>query len=144
MPAIATIGAVVTITPGADIQIVLRPDQSKFIDDRSPFSIRVDGILEDDGTIIAIYGDIISGHARYREQIATLFVRVDNADWRIDNRSGSSFKIGQNIANRNAKHHFLHPEGSNIDGLPFIIGYGSVDSRSEDEVDVNCAIEYQD
>ena len=143
MPAIATIGTEVMVTPGADIQIVLRPDRFKFIDDRSPFSIRVGGILEDDGTIIGIYGNIISGHARYRDQIATLFLRVDNADWRKDNRSGSNFKIGQNMANLNGKNHFSHPEGSDIGHFPFIIGYGSIDSRSEHEVDVNSAIECQ-
>src|SRR5881275_517795 len=103
MPAIAIIGAEVRVTPGDDVQIVLGAGKHEFSDDRSPFSLRVAGIMEDAGNIIGVFGDVISGHERYRGLIATLIVRLDHSDWQRDNRSAANFKVGRSVARPNGK-----------------------------------------
>jgi hypothetical protein len=140
MPAIATIGTEVRVTPGDRVQIVTAPGKHEFTEDRSPFSIRVTSIIEDVG-IIGVFGDVISGHDRYRGQTATLFIRLDNSDWARDNRSAANFKVGQSVARPNGKHPFYHPEGTDIDGYPHFVRFGSLDSRSGDESEVNSALQ---
>jgi hypothetical protein len=141
MPAIAEIGTEVRVTPGDDVQIVLAPGKHEFTDDRSPFSIRVTGVMKEAGEIIGAFGDVIAGHQGYRGQTATLLVRLDHSDWRRDNRSAANFKVGRSVARPNGKHPFYHPEGSDMEGFPFIIGFGSLDSRSGDEPEVNSALQ---
>jgi hypothetical protein len=141
MPPIAKIGTEVHVTPADELQIVFGPGNSQFIDDRSPFSVRVTGLLEEDGNIIGVFGDVLTGHERYRDQIATLLVRFDHSDWRRDNRSGANFKVGSTVARPNGKHPFYHPEGTDIEGFPFILRFASLDSRSGDEPTINSALE---
>src|SRR5215470_13015875 len=141
MPAIAEIGTEVRVTPGDDIQIVYAPGKHEFTDDRSPFSVRVAGVMKESGEIIGVFGNVVSGHNRYRGQIATLLVRLDRSDWRRDNRSAANFKVGRSVARPNHKHPFYHPEGTDVEGFPFIIRFGLLDSRSGDEPEVNSARE---
>ena len=141
MFAIAHIGTEVRVTSEDEVQIVHGSGKHEFTDDRSPFSVRVAGIMEESGEIIGVFGDVLSGHQRYRGQTATLLVRLDHSDWRRDNRSAANFKVGRSVARFNGKHPFYHPEGTDIDGFPFVIRYGSLDSRSEDEPEVNSALE---
>jgi hypothetical protein len=140
MPAIAEIGTEVRVTPGDDVQIVLAPGKHEFTDDRSPFSLRVAGVMEESGEIIGVFGEVVSGHQRYQGQTATLLVRLDYSDWRRDNRSAANFKVGRSVAHPNGKHPFYHPEGTDVEGFPFISRYGSLDSRSGDEPEVNSAL----
>jgi hypothetical protein len=140
MPAIATVGAEVTVTPDDEVQIVRGPGNHEFIDDRSPFTVRVTGIMEDLGVVIGVYGDVTAGHQRYLGQIATLFIRLDFSDWRRDNSSQANFKVGRSVARPNGKHPFAHPEGSDIEGFPFAILFGSLDSRQSGEPRVNSAL----
>jgi hypothetical protein len=141
MPAIAQIGTEVRVTPGDEVQIVFAAGKHEFADDRSPFSLRVGGVMEEAGEIIGVFGDVISGHQRYLGQIATLLVRLDHSDWRRDNRSAANFKVGRSVARPNGKHPFYHPEGTDINGFPFVTRYGSLDSRSGNELEVNSALE---
>jgi hypothetical protein len=141
MPAIAQIGTEVRVTPGDDVQIVFAPGRHEFTDDRSPFSLRVAGVIKESGVVIGVFGEVISGHQRYRGQTATLLVRLDHSDWKRDNRSAANFKVGRGIARPNGKHPFYHPEGSDIEGFPFIVRYGSLDSRIGGEPEVNSALE---
>jgi hypothetical protein len=62
MPAIATTGTEVRVTPGDDVQIVYAPGKHEFTEDRSPFSVRVAGVMEEAGQVIGVFGDVISGH----------------------------------------------------------------------------------
>jgi ribosomal protein L28 len=82
MPAIAEIGTEVVVTPGDEVQIVFAPGRYEFSDDRSPFSLRIAGVMEEAGQIIGVFGEVISGHRRYRAQTATIFVRLNHSDWR--------------------------------------------------------------
>jgi len=141
MPAIAKIGTEIRVTPDDDVQIVLAPGKHEFTDDRSPFSLRVAGVMEESGEIIGVFGEVVSGHQRYRGQTATLLVRLDHSDWRWDNRSAANFKVGRSVARPNGKHPFHHPEGTDVEGFPFIIRFGSLDSRSGDDPEVNSALE---
>src|SRR5690242_8588368 len=115
MPAIAKIGTEVKVTPGDDVQIVFAPGKHEFVDDRSPFYLRVAGVIEESGAVIGVFGEVTSGHQRYRGQTATLFVRLDHSDWRRDNRSASNFKVSPSVARPNGKHPFYHPEGSDAE-----------------------------
>ncbi len=139
MPAIAQIEAEVIVTPGDDVQIVHAPGEHEIAHDRSPFSVRVAGVLEERRMIIGVFGEVVSGHDRYRGQTVTLLVRLVGSDWRRDNRSAASFKVGQSVARPNGKHPFYHPEGTDIEGFPFIVRYGSLNSQCEGEPEVNSA-----
>jgi hypothetical protein len=141
MPAIAAIGAEVIVTPEDDVQIVLARGKHEFVSDRSAFSLRVDGVMEESGEVIGVFGKVTRGHARYQGQTATLLVRLDHSDWRRDNRSAANFKVGRSVARPNGKYPFYHPEGTDVEGFPFIARYGSVDSRIGDEPEVNSALE---
>ena len=140
MPPIAQVGVEVRVTPDDDVQIVHAPGKYEFTKDRSPFSMRVAGIMEESGEIIGIFGDVVAGPERYQGQVATLLLRLDHSDWRRDNRSAANFKVGQTVARPNGKHPFYHPEGTDIDGFPFIIRFGSLDSRRGEEPEVNSAL----
>ena len=139
MPAIAAIGTVVKVTPSDELQIVTAPGEHEFTDDQSPFFLRVAGIIEENGEIVGVFGNVTSGHHRYQGQTATLFVRLDHSNWRRDNRSAANFKVGRSVARPNGNHPFYHPEGTDIDGFPYVIRYGSLDARSGDESEVNSA-----
>jgi hypothetical protein len=76
---IATIGVLLTVSPGDALQIVSARDEYEIVDDRSPFTLRVAEILHEDGTIIGVAGPIIDGHPRYLGKIATLTLRTDNS-----------------------------------------------------------------
>ena len=129
------------VSPGDDVEIVLAPGTHEFTDDRSPFFVRVTGVMKEADKIVGVFGDVTSGHKRYEGQTATLLVRLDHSDWRRDNRSAANFKFGRSVARPNGKHEFYHPEGTDIEGFPFLIRYGSLDSRCGDEPDVNSALE---
>jgi hypothetical protein len=141
MPAIATIGTEVRVTPDDDVQIIFAPGKQELTRDRSPFSLRVAGILEESGEIVGVFGDVLSGHERYRGQVATLLVRLDHCDWRRDNRSAANFKVGRSVARPNGRHPFYHPDGTDIEGFPVLMRFGSLDSRSGDEPEVDSAWE---
>jgi len=66
MPAIGIIGTEVRVTPGDRVWIAFSPENHEFINDRCPFSLRVAGIREEAGQILGVYGQVISGHERYR------------------------------------------------------------------------------
>ncbi|SPE63376.1 hypothetical protein SBV1_970030 [Verrucomicrobia bacterium] len=141
MPAIAEIGTEVRVIPNDDVEIVLAPGKHEFTDDRSPFFIRVTGVMKEADKIIGVFGDVTSGHQRYQGQTATLLVRLDHSDWLRDNRSAANFKVGKSVARPNGKHPFYHPEGTDIEGFPFLIRYGSLDSRRGNEPEVNSALD---
>jgi len=77
----------------------------------------------------------------YRGHPATLLARLDHSDWRRDNRSAANFKVGRSVARPNGKFPFYHPEGTDVEGFPFILRYDSLDSRQGDEPEVNSALE---
>ena len=140
MPAIADIGTEVQVTPSDEVQVVRGPHEHEFIDDRSPFCVRVSGILEESGQLVGVFGEVISGHERYRHQTATLLVRLDHSDWSRDNRSAANFKVGRGVARPNGKLPAHHPEGTDISGYPYLMRYGSLDCRRCSEPEVNSAV----
>jgi hypothetical protein len=139
MPPIAKIGSLVEVTPLDEIQIVFGPGNHEFVNDKTPFSMKVDGLLKEKERVIGVYGPVVSGHERYKDLTATLLVRLDNSDWTRDNHSAAGFKVGQGPAKPNGKYLVSHPEGTDIDGFPFIVRYGSIDSRARNEQIVNSA-----
>ena len=140
MPPIAQIGTKVTVTPAEEVQIIYSPGNHEFVDDRSPFAMMVEGVLKQEGQVVGVYGSVVSGHERYCNQIATLLVRLEGSDWRRDNRSAAGFWVGKSIAHPNGKYPVYHPEGGDIEGFPYIIRFGSIDSRSTHEPEVNSAL----
>src|SRR6266446_6544325 len=122
MPPISQLGAMLTVTPSDEIQVVIGPGNSQFIDDPTPFSVRVTGAIREDTKIIGVFGPITGGAERYRGLVATLFVRLDNSDWTRDNRSAAQFKVARTAATLNGKHPFYHLEGSDVP-FPFMSRY---------------------
>ena len=127
MPAIATLGSMVTVTPLDDIQVLHGPGNYEMINDLSPFRMTVLGLIEDRGEIVGVYGNVISGHARYLGLVASLFIRLDNSDWKRDNTSHAQFKVGRTPARLNGKYPFYNPDGSDVEGYPVIVRFSSVD-----------------
>lgn len=140
MPPIGTVGTIVKVTPDDDIEIVRGPGDYEFIDDPNPFWFRVEDTLLEEGLVVSVWGSVTKGHERYLDLIATLTTRVGNSDWSHDNRSAAGFKVGKSRAMPNGEYPIQHPWGTNIEGYPFIIRYGSVDSRAEDETVRNSAM----
>jgi hypothetical protein len=103
--------------------------------------MRVAGDIKEAGEIVGVFGEVIAGHDRYLGQIATLFVRLDNSDWRRDNRSVAGFKVGPSMARLNGKHPFYNPLGSDMEGFPYFVRFGSLNSHTPDEPIVDSALE---
>jgi hypothetical protein len=126
---IATIDAVLTVTPQDEIQIVYAEHEYEIIDDRTPFKIRVSDVMHENGTIIAVAGPVIDGPDRYRGMIATLLTRLWGSHWETDVRTQANFKVGHHRARRVSKFPHDHPEGAAIDSYPFILRFGQVDAE---------------
>jgi hypothetical protein len=124
---IASIGIVVKVTPGDEVQIVRGKGDHEFVEDRSPFRVRVSEVLREDGGVIGVSGPVIDGHPRYRGLIATLLTRVERSDWETETHSGVNFIVGRTVARRVAGLPHSHPEGTAIEEYPFIMRYGSID-----------------
>ena len=124
---IATIGTVVKVTPLDELQIVRGKGDYEFIDDRSPFRVRVDGILREDGVLIGVTGPVIDGHPRYHGFVATLLTRIDPSHWETETHSGVNFKVGRTVARRVDGLPHYNPDGTEIDEYPFILRFGSID-----------------
>ena len=136
MPALATIGTIIEVTPWDELQHW--PDANTvwdFVDDRNPFRFRVAGELIDAGIFFGLYGPVESGHDRYRDLICNIMLRHDNSDWHNTVECGASFKVGPSIAKRavdyNANSHsdvpfYLHPEGTYVDGFPRTSRFGGI------------------
>ncbi|HEX3624944.1 MAG TPA: hypothetical protein VH280_05885 [Verrucomicrobiae bacterium] len=139
MPSIAQIGSVVTVTPSEDIQIVHGQGRYEFINDPSPFALKISGAIEENGRVVGVYGETISGHERYKGLIVSLLLRLDGSDWKIDNHSAANFIVSKKPVKPNGKHPIGHPEGVDIEGYPFICRYGRIDSRVGTESIVNSA-----
>ena len=142
MPPISQIGTIITVTPSDELQVVTGPGDSGFIDDPTPFSLSVTGTICEDKKIVGVFGPIINGAERYQGLVATLFLRLDNSDWTRDNRSAAQFKVARIPATLNGRHPFFHPEGIDVP-FPFIVRYGSIDSREKGEAEINTAKETQ-
>jgi hypothetical protein len=127
---IASIGVVLTVTPRDEIQIVRGKGVHEFVDDRSPFKMRVSEVLYEDGVLIGVAGPVVDGHQRYSGLVATLTTRIDGSHWETDMHSGAGFKVGSSIARRVPGLPHYHPEGTKIDSYPFIIRYGGVDAEA--------------
>jgi hypothetical protein len=120
----------IKVTPSDYLQIVYRNGTHEFVDDRSPFRVRVSEIIRNGDEIIGVSGPVIDGHARYHGLIATLLTRLENSHWKSDVRSAANFKIGSAAAHLvNGISHF-QPDGSVMDSYPFIIRYGSIQSET--------------
>ena len=139
MPPIAKIGSVIEVTPSDNIQFVVGPRDFQIIKDRNAFSMKVEGLIENEEKVVGVYGPVLSGHERYRGLTASLLIRLDNSDWTRDNHSAAGFKVGHGPAKPNGKHQVSHPDGTDIEGFPFIVRYGSIDSRVGNERVINSA-----
>jgi hypothetical protein len=127
---IASIGVLLTVTPQDEIQIVRGKGDYEFVDDRTPFKMKVSEVLYDDNSLIGVAGPIISGHQRYGGLFATLTTRIDGSRWETDMRSGAGFIAGSSIGRRIREFPHYHPHGMEVDGYPFIVRYGGVDAET--------------
>jgi hypothetical protein len=125
MKTLATIGAVVSVTPEDEIWIS-KPDKTEYIDDKTPFTVVIEGRLEDGHIFYGMYGRVKEGPERYRELVCSLMTRLDADDWRVKTESQANFKIGLSPAIRNHQFDFRHPEGTKIEGYPVIGRFGRV------------------
>jgi hypothetical protein len=123
---IATRGAVIEVTPGDEIQIVRGKGDYEFVDDRQPFTIRIEDVLREDGRVIGAAGPVISGASRFTGLIATLLIRLEDSDWERDTQSAANFKVSISKARRVSDFPYSHPDGTETDGYPLIVRYGTI------------------
>lgn len=127
MTPLATVGALVRVTPWDDLQYWSRPEFGwEFVNDRTPFVFRVEGWLEDGHIAYGLYGPVVDGPERYRGLICSIIVRVDGSDWRVESCSSAGFKVGPVAVVRNHMHDFRHPDGTILDGYPRVSRFGEV------------------
>ena len=127
---IASIGSVVRVTPGDRLQIVRGKGDHEFVEDRTPFRVKVADIIREDGALIGVSGTVIDGHPRYHGLIATLLIRLDDSHWELETHSAANFKLGSTVARRVSGVALSQPDGTVIDSYPHIVRYGSIDSEA--------------
>jgi hypothetical protein len=140
---LATIGALIEVTPRDDVQYFpdLQSDWT-FIEDRSPFFFRVSGELKDQGSLFGLHGPVESGPERYLGLICNILIRYDDSDWRHQCKGGASFKLGPTITERVAEYDpalhddipfYIHPEGTVVHGHPQFLRYGGIQTVAQDK-----------
>jgi hypothetical protein len=127
MKNIADIGTLVRVTPQDKIWIRFSPEKNEYIDDKTPFIMTVDGLLEDGHMFYGVFGKVSEGPERYLGLICSLITRLDGDDWRQKNRSQANFKVGRESAVRNHLFDLKHPEGTEIADYPVIDRYGRIE-----------------
>jgi hypothetical protein len=125
---IATINAVLTVTPHDQVQILRGKGNYEFVDDKTPFRVKVSEVMRESGGIIGVFGPVIDGPSRYSGMIATILTRLDGSHFETDMHTQANFKVGQTSARRVTDYPHSHPEGTVIDGYPQIIRFGGVDA----------------
>jgi hypothetical protein len=124
---IASIGVEIRVTPEDEIQSLRGKGDYEFVDDRTPFTMRVEDVLREDGVVIGVVGPVIAGPNRYTGLTATLLTRIEGSQWEHDVHSGANFKVGVGRARRVAGFPHYHPDGTEVDGYPQIVRYGSIE-----------------
>jgi hypothetical protein len=119
----------VRVTPEDDIQVIRGEGDYEFMDDRTPFRVRVSEVIQENGAVIGVSGPVIDGHGRYHGLIATLLTRWDDSHWESDTRSGVNFKVGSSAARRIHQFPHRHPDGTAIDAYPIIVRYGRIEAE---------------
>lgn len=136
MPSLATIGAMIEVSPWDDLQHWSSPDSRwNFVADRTPFRFRVAGELVDDGFFFGLHGPVESGPSRYLNLICNIMLRHDNSDWQHTSECGASFKVCPSIARPVATYDpsehddvpfYLYPEGTFVEGYPRVSRFGGI------------------
>lgn len=136
MSPLATIGALIEVSPQDDVQHWPNEGSAwSFIDDHTPFRFRVAGELFDEGVFFGLQGPVEFGPTRYLNLICNIMLRYDNSDWRSTTRSGASFKVAPSVAQRVVSYDpaahddvpfYLHPEGTIVEGYPRVSRYGGI------------------
>ena len=125
---IATINTVLTVTPQDRLQILHGKSDYEFVDDRTPFKMKVSEIIREGGVIIGVFGSVTDGPSRYAGMIATLLTRLDGSRWDTDVHTQANFKVGKSPAHRVTDYPHWHPDGTLIDSYPHILRFGAVDA----------------
>lgn len=136
MTPLATIGALVEVTPMDELQYWPREGAEwTLVDDPTPFRFRVAGELTDGGGLHGLHGPVEAGPERCLGLVCSILYRHDRSDWRRDGEGGAAFRIAPTVARRDpcydpAAHDgipfFLHPEGTVVDGYPRLSRHGTV------------------
>jgi hypothetical protein len=128
MAALATVGALVRVTPWDDLQYCSGPEAVwEFVSDRRPFVFRVEGWLEDGHIRYGLHGPVVAGPERYRGLVCSILTREDGSDWRVASSSSAAFKVGPSVVARAHMHDFRHPEGTTLAGYPQMSRFGQVE-----------------
>ena len=127
MSAIADIGTTLEVTPQDEIWIKIGPQPCEYVRDFSPFRMRVDGLLEEQGSLFGVYGPVVAGAPRYQHLTASVLVRLDGSDWSRDCSTQANFKVGPSKVRRVAPYDFRDPRGTEVEGFPVIGRFGHVE-----------------
>jgi len=136
---IATIGAILRITPMDGLQVDLEPDsEGVFINDYSPFEFQVEGRLEDGQIFYGLFGPVVSGPRIYnrldlRGLTCNIILRDDGADWRIENEGTARFIIGPSTVERDHRYDFRHPFGTRMNCTPVVSSLGTIEVIQTDD-----------
>jgi len=124
---LADIGTTIEVSPSDDVQYRLSDGSTGFMDDRTPFQFKVIGRLEDGQIFYGLFGPVVSGPSHYLGLICNITIRVDGSDWRQEQLSQASFRLGPSVAQRDHRFDFRHPEGIKMEGCPRYGRFGEVE-----------------
>jgi len=125
---LATINAILTVTPHDQLQILSGKGDYEIVDDRTPFRMRVSEVMREGDVIIGVFGPVTDGPSRYTGMTATLLTRLDGSRWETDMHTQANFKVGPTQARRVPDYPHSHPDGTVVDGYPQILRFGGVDA----------------
>ncbi|GAB4154173.1 MAG: hypothetical protein Tsb009_30720 [Planctomycetaceae bacterium] len=118
MTPIATIGAIIRVSPATDINVSMPDVPPIFLEDRTPFEFRVEDRLYDGQLFYGLYGPVVSGPEQYRDLICSITVRMDATDWRKTSCCHANFKVGKSKVERNHRYGLGHPDGTVTGSYP--------------------------
>ncbi len=132
---LATIGNIIEVTPGDDLNLTLDENTWEFVSDWSPFQFRVETKLYHEALMYGLAGPVVAGHERYAGLTCSILLRCDEADWHTDVECCAGLKVAPGIALpvldynpeewAGAPFH-LHPDGTLVNGYPRITTFGDV------------------
>lgn len=128
MAVLATVGALVRVTPWDDLVCRVGPDAaSELIADPTPFVFRVEGWLEDGHIRYGLHGPVVDGPERCRGLVCSILTRADASDWRVESASSAAFKVGPGAVRRDHRYDFRHTEGTTLAGYLWVARFGEVE-----------------
>jgi len=136
LKALATIGALIEVTPWDDLQYWADEHSGySFVHDGTPFLFRVEGELIDEGVFYGLHGMVESGPKRYLGLTCSILLRGYDSIWQKDTEDQASFRVAPTVVKRcpdydSIEHDdipfYYHSDGIFVEGYPRVSRFGGI------------------